>query len=605
MSLLNLEIPVGAWSAFAPPTTEERTIFDQAFQGDLCGIYEPYEVSHQVVNGVNYRFKCHVFQPNRKWKTTVDIFLPVRGTPDVVTYEGVIELLDKQLEVDGTFAKALCDSLEKARASAVCPVRGKALDKALFEAINETFDGYGWPVFGEDYLIYLTMFSKLVPNEISSKAYPNGWKSTATKNGHNQKIYDLLCHFYWLINQPIQVNGEPITLQAYAKDGFLFADWIVLFNRYWGTFLNTPQSLTPATLDSFQKDPPYHLADSSDYIGSWNCFNDFFYRQLNGADPKSGISPLRPIVSPEDNRVVVSPADCTFHQAYSIDESGNIPAIRLKYTHQVETVQELLDGSRYAKAFSNGTFVHYFLSPFDYHRFHLPVSGRVLECRAVTGVDYLNVALSNGQFDAPDGSEGGYEFTQARGVVVIDTAESPCGDIGKVAIIPVGMAQVSSVHMYTELAHQVLEKGYEFGKFAFGGSDIIMLFEKDPALYLNEYLDNKSKTPIHFKYGEAAALWDGLYDFEQAKLEPLATEMVPPRYQLTVSGTATSLNPEVVLVNTQIVDEANDLLIQVSGHGGDAIGRTSYSQTTDLSIAEGVQGVKVIGGNTTVRLALH
>merc|ERR1712232_342975 len=85
----------------------------------------------------------------------------------------------------------------------------------------------------------------------------------------------------------------------------------------------------------------------------------------------------------------------------------------------------------------------------------------------------------DGQFDAPDDSEdgGGYEFSQARGVIVLDTKGSPYGDIGLVAVIPVGMCQVSGVRM-TAKKESILQKGDEFGYFQFGGSDIIMLFQK-------------------------------------------------------------------------------------------------------------------------------
>jgi len=48
--------------------------------------------------------------------------------------------------------------------------------------------------------------------------------------------------------------------------------------------------------------------------------------------------------------------------------------------------------------------------------------------------------------------------------------------IGYVALIPVGMGHVSSVN-FTVDDNIYLAKGDEFGYFAFGGSDLIMLFE--------------------------------------------------------------------------------------------------------------------------------
>lgn len=59
----------------------------------------------------------------------------------------------------------------------------------------------------------------------------------------------------------------------------------------------------------------------------------------------------------------------------------------------------------------------------------------------------LAVNLKDKQFDAPDDAKDAYEFFQSRGILVIDTQGSEYGDVGKVAIIPVGMCQVSSVMM--------------------------------------------------------------------------------------------------------------------------------------------------------------
>ena len=59
--------------------------------------------------------------------------------------------------------------------------------------------------------------------------------------------------------------------------------------------------------------------------------------------------------------------------------------------------------------------------------------------------------------------------------------------------------------MNTELQGQEVVKGQEFGKFQFGGSDIIMLFEKSPEeLYM--YKKDPGHNAIHFQYGQAAVL---------------------------------------------------------------------------------------------------
>jgi len=342
---------------------------------------------------------------------------------------------------------------------------------------------------------------KLTPNEEISAEYPDAWKSSPQVNGVNRKVYDLLCHFYWLVDQ--KEPGTTNTMQSFPD----FAAWLVDFANSWGEFCSTTASLTPASKASFKANSMYNWDLYSDNEAKWTTFNELFYREFNGAAEGTGISPLRPITDPFNNKTIVAPADCTFKANYPIDENGNVTneigentTVTLKHTHTIGSVKELLDGSKYADAFKGGTFIHYFLGPFDYHRFHTPVSGLVLESRAISGNVYLNVNISDKQFDAPDGATNGYEFNQSRGLVIMDTIE-----LGKVAILPIGMCQVSGVLMNPGLEGKEVVKGQEFGKFQFGGSDIIMLFEKSPEeLYI--YKKDPGHNAIHFQYGQAAVL---------------------------------------------------------------------------------------------------
>ena len=386
----------------------------------------------------------------------------------------------------------------------------KPLDENLYWAIDRELDGKGWPTSVEAYYEYVHNYLRLIPNEIRDPQYPNAWTSDGTKNGYNQKVYDLLCQSYWLVDQDISDNPNVIkTMQSYPK----FAEWLDEFAAAWGAFLDTEESLTKASLASFEADSMYNMAWYNGNKSTWTTFNQFFYREFNDADPETGKSPLRPISSPKDNTDVVSPADCTYKAIYPIID-GKVMAPdgeRLKHTHSIGTIQELMDNSKYAEDFKNGTFIHYFLSPFDYHRFHTPIGGKVLEIRAIKGQTYLNVLSTDGQFHAPDNSESddtkvGYEFTQARGLIVQDGGEK----VGKVAVLPIGMCQVSGVMMYDgtdkklpNISGKDVVKGQEFGKFRFGGSDIILVFEQAPEdLYM--FTNDPSHNPIHFQYGQTA-----------------------------------------------------------------------------------------------------
>ncbi len=410
--------------------------------------------------------------------------------------------LKKQIKEDENFCLALETSL------LIAGNRGVAeLHPDLYHAIDNVFDGEGWPTSPDEYLDYVEKYLVLIPNETKDPMYPSAWSSDDIKNGYNQKVYDLLCQFYFLVDQTLPLTNE--TMQSYKHGEFVFADWLRDFAIDWGNFLDTKESLPTWALASFAADSMYNIPLYSDSATKWKTFNEFFYREFNGAN-KNGHSPLRPIAEPGNNNVIVSSADCTYQMAYPIDENGNVlgvngkpTSVKLKHTHTVNTVTELLQDEELAKAFNGGTFVHYFLSPFDYHRFHSPVDGTVKACKAVQGNVFLDVELNgDGEFHAPDSSVGGYEFQQARGVFVVDTG----GPAGLVASVPIGMAQVSGVDMYTKMKGKKVEKGDEFGKFRFGGSDTILLFQKNPNLYL--WKNDPAHNPIHFQFGQVAAYWE-------------------------------------------------------------------------------------------------
>lgn len=250
-----------------------------------------------------------------------------------------------------------------------------------------------------------------------------------------------------------------------------------------GYFLNTPGSIDDKTLQSLIDDPDFkifkYLIPPESYTprdknsknkrnspSEWQTFKQFFTGEIN--------SGLRPVAGMFDDNIIVSPADSTFKSKSHISSDS---VVKIKYTHK-HHVEQLLADSPYRGRFANGIFYHAFLGPNEYHRFGAPVRGTVLESRAIQEKEFLNVVISDGTFDAPDGAGDGYEFSQTRGLLMLD---SP---IGLVAVIPIGMAQVSSVNM-TAVVGSYLNKGDEFGYFLFGGSDIIVLFEAKSNVTIN------------------------------------------------------------------------------------------------------------------------
>ena len=277
-----------------------------------------------------------------------------------------------------------------------------------------------------------------------------------------EQYFDFLNRMVVLI--PTDRNLNPFMSKYYyliglSPGGLLDSDesfqgWSRKFAEDWGAFLDTTESAEG--IKSFFANPSYHIEDYCAAPSGWLTFNQFFARQVRPG--------MRPVDGRGDDDIVVSPADSVFQGQWPITDDSKITAKGL-----TSSVLDLLAGSPDRGRFRGGTFTHSFLDVNDYHRFHVPVGGVVKEVRKIPGNAMMDVIRKpDGTFDAVDGT--GYQFTQDRGLIVID---SP---LGLVAVLPIGMAQVSSVNL-TVTAGTPLVKGDEVGFFSFGGSDIVTLFE--------------------------------------------------------------------------------------------------------------------------------
>jgi phosphatidylserine decarboxylase precursor len=234
-----------------------------------------------------------------------------------------------------------------------------------------------------------------------------------------------------------------------------FNAWMKKYVKARGEFLDTPASA--AGIPSYTALPNYHIDDYVVGPSGWLTFNQFFAREV-----KPG---KRPIAEPRNDKVIVSPADSVFAGTWDIDANSKVTAKGVTWP-----IAKLLDGSPYQDAFKNGTYTHSLLNVDDYHRYHVPVAGEIKEVRKIQGRVYANVIRkADGRLQIIDGDT--YQYNQERGLIVIDSPE-----VGLVAVLPIGIAFVSSVNLTPEVGAK-LQKGDEFGFFLFGGSDIVMLFQ--------------------------------------------------------------------------------------------------------------------------------
>lgn len=241
------------------------------------------------------------------------------------------------------------------------------------------------------------------------------------------------------------------------------ARWLSAYDTEWGRWLSSADSWNDECLRLVQADPLFELSryESPDH---WHCWNDFFSRHLL---PHS-TNMRYPFISPSDGVVLRSPVK-TASIAHWIDILGDCP---------------------YRNCFEGGETFHIVLDMYDYHRFHAPLAGRVLDVRLIEGVHNAGGRIvwddHQHRYRYDQLGDESFQMIEKRGVLVLQTA------MGKVAIVPVGVAQVSSVNWLPSIqVGASIEQGDELGYFLCGGSDIVLFFEPNitpPNLPIGEQL---------------------------------------------------------------------------------------------------------------------
>ncbi|MDO5119531.1 MAG: phosphatidylserine decarboxylase [Coriobacteriales bacterium] len=286
------------------------------------------------------------------------------------------------------------------------------------------------------------------------------------------RIDQSLNYFYFLVDQPLEeledLGYYNNTLQYHEP----FRSWLILFTETYGQFLNTTDSWSDEYYQTALANPDFQLdGDLYEDPSNWKTFNQFFARYLS--DPS-----VRPIAEPDNPAVVVSPADTQPQGVWEIDEESMVVSddpITIK-SGTLRSVATLLGPSKYANEFAGGTFTHMFLDVNDYHRYHFPVSGTIKEVLVMPGDDAIGGRVvwdPTTQLYKLQASDTSWQSIETRGLVIVET-----DGYGLVAVMPVGMSQVSSVTFEDTVQEgQRVEKGDMLGCFLFGGSDIVLLFQ--------------------------------------------------------------------------------------------------------------------------------
>ena len=281
------------------------------------------------------------------------------------------------------------------------------------------------------------------------------------------KIDQATGYFWYIFDQPL----EELENKGYYYPSLQYHDpiasWIKKYSKKWGSFLSQNESWNQEYYDLALKDDNFGLQNG--WYGDkniWTSFNDFFSRKL--IDKKQ-----RPI----GNADIISPADSYPKGFYKIDSNGMIEDdnISIKTSH-IKSVETLIgNDSAYCKKFANGTLTHSFLDINDYHRYHFPIDGTIVEMRKISAANAGGgvTKWNNDEKRYVYYNKLGFQMIETRDCVILDTK------FGYVAILLVGMSQICSCNFEEDLyVGKKVKKGDPLGYFLFGGSDIVMIFNQ-------------------------------------------------------------------------------------------------------------------------------
>lgn len=185
-------------------------------------------------------------------------------------------------------------------------------------------------------------------------------------------------------------------------------------------------------------------------LESFNSFNEFFIRTLKNGARKVDYNP-KSLISPADSRVL----------AYDIKNDTVIPVKGINFT-----IFELLKNRELAAKYIDGKCIIFRLAPVDYHRFCyvdeglqegiVPINGKL------HSVNMLALASGIKVFQENYREYCVLKTKNYREVVHID--------VGAIGIGRIKQHHIDGCNF---------KKGDEKGYFEFGGSTIILLFERD------------------------------------------------------------------------------------------------------------------------------
>lgn len=210
----------------------------------------------------------------------------------------------------------------------------------------------------------------------------------------------------------------------------------------------------------------------SPQVQDYTHFNQFFTRAL------------KPTARPLAKSTIISPVDGEISQIGQID-NGYLLQVKGDYFRLDDL---LARNAEIIKLFKNGLFCTLYLSPKDYHRIHIPMTGRLTDMVYVPGRLFSvnrrttqvvsNLFARNERVICLFQTEMGSMALILVGALLVGSIET----VWAGTVTPNRWSQIQHWH-YSGEAVPVLQRGNEMGRFNMG-STVIVLLEANRAAWL-------------------------------------------------------------------------------------------------------------------------
>ncbi|KAK7051342.1 hypothetical protein VNI00_004842 [Paramarasmius palmivorus] len=218
------------------------------------------------------------------------------------------------------------------------------------------------------------------------------------------------------------------------------------------------------------------------YYG-YTSYEDFFVRRFREPHIDRPIDKL-------DNLQLISAACESVLYAIQTDVQREDP---LWIKDEAYSLVHLLAGDESVDSFVGGTVIQSFLNTTGYHRWHAPVTGKIVKIVDIPGTyfaqspDHIGKVPGDGEPPVYLQSLRFFSNCATRQLIFIQAKNA---SIGLMCFVAIGMTEISTCQA-TVYEGQEVNRGDELGMFHFGGSSSAMVFNKGA----NIQVDGESTEP--------------------------------------------------------------------------------------------------------------